>query len=119
MKNRGFIINFVTMIFSNISQNIFNALVFMDQVFRENSQANNVSNSKFSDVKNIFFLFYGVILAVQNAILHCILDITIRFQTFSWHLKIFQKAKVDNKRNLEHYESEKNIKSYAAKYKSL
>ena len=46
------------------------------------------------------FLLCGLIFAVQNAILHCILDIILRFQTlnFSWHLKIFQKAKADNKK---------------------
>ena len=103
MKNKGLIINFVNMIFCNISQNIFSALVFIDQIFPENAQAKNVSNSKFNDVKNIFpliFLLCGVIFAVQNATLYCILDITLRFQTlnFGWHLKRFQKAKADNKK---------------------
>lgn len=89
------------MIFSNISQNISRALIFIVQVFPENSPAKMIETqaklSKFSDFKNFLHLIFslcGLIFTVQNTILHCILGITPGVETinFSPLLKILQKS---------------------------
>ena len=38
---------------------------------------------------------------------------------FSWLMKYFKKTKMEDKSNLKHYESEKNISNYLGKCKSL
>ena len=89
------------MIFSDISQNISRALIFIVRVFPENSQAKIIQTqaklSKFSDVKNFLNLIFslcGLTFTVQNTILHCILGITLGIETinFSPLLKLLQKS---------------------------
>ena len=67
----------------------------------------------------MIFTSCSFIYTIQNGVLQCVLGLKrgVQIMTFSWLMKCFKKQRWRIRRNLNHYESEKNIRNYVSKCK--
>lgn len=67
----------------------------------------------------MIFTSCSFIYTIQNDVLQCVLGLKrgVQTMTFSWLMKCFKKQRWRIRRNLNHYESEKNIRNYVSKCK--